>query len=312
MKLIVRVDDVGYTSIHNLGTWKTIEEGIATSADVMLDTPGTEDALRRLRDYPWISVGWHSHLWGSPVLPASEVPTLVGANGHFRHDLSTAEDVSFDEALKELRTELFRCVDILGRAPCCREFNYGDTPLGRAMDVVVKEFGIATDFLYPSEFLGDFTKSIDGLAPPVGKDGEMPAIAGGKLDDRWKDRKIHHSLCGGMPSMTDSLTDAMNYDPLKGFFADQDRILNRKEDEIAFSAWHPGYVDYYVMREGDHGFAAKNYILCRPVDVEALCDVRLRDWVIENKIELVNFHDALYGTRDYQNHLRHIGSPLAI
>ena len=64
MKLIIRIDDVGYTEVHNLGSWKAIEQGIATSADVMLDTPGTEDALRRLRDYPWISVGWHSHFWG--------------------------------------------------------------------------------------------------------------------------------------------------------------------------------------------------------------------------------------------------------
>ena len=72
MKLIVRIDDIGYTDINNMGSFLAIHEGIATAADVMLDTPGTEDALRRLKECPWISVGWHTHFWGSPVLPAPD------------------------------------------------------------------------------------------------------------------------------------------------------------------------------------------------------------------------------------------------
>ena len=44
--------------------------------------------------------------------------------------------------------------------------------------------------------------------------------------------------------------------------------------------------------------------------VAALCDIRLRNWIKQNRIELVNFHDALYATDEYQNHLRLIGSDL--
>ena len=68
MKMIIRADDVGFTDVCNIGTFETFDKGLSTSADVMLDCPGTEDALRRLRNYPWISVGWHGHMWGSPVL----------------------------------------------------------------------------------------------------------------------------------------------------------------------------------------------------------------------------------------------------
>jgi len=46
--------------------------------------------------------------------------------------------------------------------------------------------------------------------------------------------------------------------------------------------------------------------------VAALCDIRLRNWIKQNRIELVNFHDALYATDEYQNHLRIIGSDLYI
>ena len=310
MKLIIRADDVGYTDVHNMGTWKTIEEGVTTAADVMLDTPGTVDALTRLREYPWISVGWHSHFWGSPVLPATKVSTLIAENGHFRHDLTTADDVSYDESLKELRAELFRCVDILGHAPGYREFVYPEhTPFGRAMAQVTEEFGIATKYMK-----NDMPVPAD-LKPPEGiavAGSEVPQVLlGAEVDEKWANRKIFYAGLGGSASMTDSISDAYNYDPLSSFLAGAPKLLARPSDQTFFSAWHPGYVDHYVFKEGDCGIGAKNFILCRAVDVEALCDKKFKDWIIENHVELVNFHDALWGTRDYQNHLRQIGSPLA-
>lgn len=47
-------------------------------------------------------------------------------------------------------------------------------------------------------------------------------------------------------------------------------------------------------------------------DVHALCSEELKNWIRENRIELVNFRDALYGTKEYQNHLRNIGSDLFV
>ena len=40
-RMIVRADDVGHSKVHNIGTFEAIEGGVATSADVMLDSPGT-------------------------------------------------------------------------------------------------------------------------------------------------------------------------------------------------------------------------------------------------------------------------------
>ena len=55
---------------------------------------------------------------------------------------------------------------------------------------------------------------------------------------------------------------------------------------------------------------ARQFVIGRTQDVAALCDPRLHDWLKDNRIELVNFRDALYGTREYQNHLRNTGSDL--
>ena len=50
-RLVYRADDIGYTKAFNDGAFKAIEEGIVTSADIMLDTPGTIDALERIKNY---------------------------------------------------------------------------------------------------------------------------------------------------------------------------------------------------------------------------------------------------------------------
>ena len=311
MKLIIRIDDVGYTPVHNLGSWRAIEEGIATSADVMLDTPGTEEALLRLRSYPWISVGWHTHFWGSPVLPAEKVPTLVRGNGHFRQDLSTASDVSEDEALQELHAQLERCIRIYGNVPCCCEFSFSPAvPFGSAMHRVMEEYGIAwgTCSSDPELMPGsDLSQLVPG-----GTDSKKMQIPPIVAQDKWKDRRIVMANNVSCAAMEDSLADALAYDPVGCFLAHADELLTRNRDEIFFTAWHPGYVDHYVMYDGDQGLFAKNFLLIRPIDVEALCDPRMKKWIEDNKIELVSFADALYDTRNYQNHLRACGSPLAV
>ena len=91
-------------------------------------------------------------------------------------------------------------------------------------------------------------------------------------------------------------------------------ILKTPMDWITWQAWHPGYVDYYVYRTGERANSARaqQFVISRVQDVSAMCDVRLRSWIKQNNIELVNFHDALYGSDEYQNHLKATGSDLVM
>jgi hypothetical protein len=61
-KMVVRADDIGMSNVCNIGTFEAIKNGVVTVAAVMLADPGTEDALERLRDYPWLSIDWHMHM----------------------------------------------------------------------------------------------------------------------------------------------------------------------------------------------------------------------------------------------------------
>lgn len=274
MKMIIRNDDVGYSPISDLGMFETLDQGVSTSCDVMLESPGTEKALERLRNYPWISIGWHSHCWNAPVLEAGKVSSLViPETGRFRHDLHTAQDVDFGELISEFRAQIERCVNILGRAPDVCAGDEEPTVFCRAQRQVCEEYGIVMDFT------GSKIHFMD----------TEPAY-----------REI----------LTDSIREQQAYDPVRYYTENRFHMERFSQDAVLVQAWHPGYLDYFVYKEGDYGPCAMQFTAIRVQDVHALCSKELKNWIRENRIELVNFRDALYGTREYQNHLRNIGSDL--
>lgn len=298
-RLVIRTDDVGYTESHNLGTFETYDHGYSTSADVMLDAPAVVPALKRLKEMPWVSIGWHTHFWCSPVLTAAEVPSLViPETGRFRHDLMKAEDVSYEEALREMRTELEMCVDILGKAPDVGGLEEGTTPFTRAMATVTKEYGMAHNY---------------GHRMQLRPDGHFDL---GPVAKRFEDSKLYIVDQRGIvaPDILNSKTfEALeSYDTVRFLTEDRVKLHELPEGAAIMHGFHPGYPDYFVTRLGDYGPNMRYYTLSRVYDVEGLCSQRLHDWIKENNIELCNLRDALYGTHEYQNHLRHIGSDLCV
>lgn len=299
MKLIVRADDVGYTNVCNIGAFETMYNGVTTAADLMLDTPGTIDAMERLKELPWISVGWHNHFWGSPVLDPSKVPTMYDTKtGHFRTNLRFAEDVSYDECLAEMRAQMDRCVKVLGHAPDTILSFGGTTPFSRATDKIIKEYGIISGFAYSKPFFFQEAEDRGYHAP-----------------ERYANRKIYMLQPGEATEKmvrTDLLEEHVtSYNPLVDLFSG---VLFEEipEDATVVFVLHPGCVDYYVCREGDSGPGSSHYLLVRPIDSHALCSAEIKTWIREKKFELCSFTDALYGTQKYQNHLRAIDSDLCM
>ena len=320
--MVVRADDIGMSKVCNLGTFEAIEKGVVTSADVMLDSPGTEDALERLRAYPWLSIGWHMHMWGAPVSDTRRVPSLIDKDGpfagRFRTDLQQASNVVFDEAVTELRTQLERCIRILGKVPDTAGGGRGTSPWGRAVKQVHDEFGLAYSFSGSAPASEKYLKKIRD-AQQAGEEWAKYYSAapdqGSKADEKWASRKIFTPA--GTTAYIDLLTDSISkverdYDPVLFYTEDRSGILKYPADWIFVQAWHPGYVDYYTYRLGERVTRARaqQFVVGRTQDVAALCDPRLRNWIKQNRMELVNQRDALYGTNEYQNHLRAIGSDL--
>lgn len=276
-RLIFRVDDLGYTEAYDLGAVRAFDEGIASSADIMLDSPHTVQILEWVKDRPWLSIGWHRHLWESPVLPPEEVPSLVDERGRFkwghRHSERMAE-ATYEDACKEFEAEANLCRYIAGRYPDVASVRSSDLPLEKAFKDVLDRHGIV---------YGHFSTT---------PDHKFQA----KCDEKYKHLKLFSA--NAFPASYD-LARFGEYDPLKTMTS----LQWTDEEETFFYGWHPGYCDAHIMAE-----STCNLHRCK--ELEAAISEELKQWVIQNKIELVNQRDVLYGTNDFQDHLKAIGSPL--
>lgn len=321
-KMYIRIDDVGHSPVYNMGSFAAIDHGLVGAADIMLDSPGTQDALERMRKYPWIAVGWHGHMWGKPVLGARAVPSLVEKggefDGRFRLDLQKTDDIVFDEAVRELRAQLALCVRILGKLPDTSGGGNMATVWGRAVRQIVDEARIAHDFSSTLPSAPAYTRRVSE-AQARGEEWAKTYKASWPFlpcDPQWAGRKI---VTAGNSAFTDLLTDSVAsvekaYDPVLFYTQDPMGILDRPADEIFWQYWQPGYIDYYTYRLGERANRARaqQFVVGRTQDVAALSDRRLRDWIKANGIALINTRDALHGTHEFQNHLSAIGSDLAM
>ena len=169
------------------------------------------------------------------------------------------------------------------------------------MKTIIEEYGIANDFCYSVDFRILYEeKRIEYTIAP---------------DEKWKERKIYMTVPKRNETVhtvyqTDSIQVQKNYEPLNMWLKDEAGLAALPSDAVSVVVLHPGYLDYYVLKEGDHGPAAWNFLTTRPLEVHALCSPELHAWLNEHDVELMNFRDALYGTRDYQNHLRVINNDL--
>jgi hypothetical protein len=87
IELIVRVDDMGFSHAANVGIMQTLEEGIATSVEVMVPGPWFEEAAAMLREHPEIDAGIHLVLTSEwqwlKWRPLTHAPGLSDEDGYF-------------------------------------------------------------------------------------------------------------------------------------------------------------------------------------------------------------------------------------
>jgi predicted glycoside hydrolase/deacetylase ChbG (UPF0249 family) len=153
LRLILRADDLGLSAAANAAAFHAIEEGIITAANVTLNAPATLAALERLRAYPWLSIGWQNDRSGKPVLDPAKVPSLIGADGHFKASLRThasnpafpPEEIVYDHLVAQFRAQMLLSVRVLGRAPDAFSPGNPTTLPGQAAAQVAREFGLRTN-----------------------------------------------------------------------------------------------------------------------------------------------------------------------
>ncbi len=83
--LIVNADDFGFSPAVNAGIIRAHREGILTSATLLANAPGFEEAVGLARDNPRLGVGLHLNLVrGRALSPAGEIGPIARPDGSLR------------------------------------------------------------------------------------------------------------------------------------------------------------------------------------------------------------------------------------
>ena len=108
-RLIVNADDFGLSSSVNEAVVRAHREGVLTSASLMVNEPGADEAVKLAKQNPRLGVGLHlTLLLGHSALPSESIPGLVNVRGEFAsHPARTGWDYFFQRCLRpQLRAEI--------------------------------------------------------------------------------------------------------------------------------------------------------------------------------------------------------------
>lgn len=131
---IITADDYGMCGIVNEAIDACIEAGLVRSTNVILNMDALDDAKDLRQRYPEISIGLHWNVTaGIPLLPGSEVPSLVNKKGEF-HSLAQFKKLWHQKKIKpdELEKELVKQYDVF--TSLCGKPDYWNTHQNSALD----------------------------------------------------------------------------------------------------------------------------------------------------------------------------------
>lgn len=108
-RLIINVDDYGWSEGVNEAVCRLHDDGLVTSASLMVAGGALEDGLRRLESRPELGVGLHVAVVAAPsLLPHSKVPHITDSEGQLssKHESTGFRYTFHPAARRELRAEV--------------------------------------------------------------------------------------------------------------------------------------------------------------------------------------------------------------
>lgn len=189
--LMIHADDAGLCHSENRATMHCLEQGSVNSCSVMVNCPGFEEMAGYLSRNPHFDHGihltltceWHSFRFG-PVLPASEVPSLVDEQGHFFKDRKTLlQRARPEEVRKEVRAQIEKGLEA-GLRPSHIDSHMYSLGISEDLFKIYRDMG--EEFDLPVLLNGRLLSEISGLDPSKvlqPGDFEIPHIHYGNFED---------------------------------------------------------------------------------------------------------------------------------
>lgn len=271
LRLIINADDYGRTPEISRGIREAHLRGLVTSTTAMMNMPSVAADIKiALQETPHLGLGVHLVLTaGKPLLPASQVPSLITPAGNFlklEALVSRAPSLNPAEAKAEWRAQIEAFIAVAGKKPTHLDSHHHSsyfTPgLFQAMLELAREDGLAIRL----PIAHSAAQNIDGLPDEL-----APAMleSGTQLLEHFQPR----SPDAFFASFYDETAT-------RGEFL---RILSHFLPNGTFEIMcHPGYVDEAFAK-------ASVYAYQRQIELEILTDPAMRQEVEKRGIQLISF-----------------------
>ena len=263
MKLIVRAADYAMTDSITDGCLKAIRDGILSDVGLMTNNyKYAKRAVAELKKYPHVSIGQDLNLVsGLPASDPKDIPHLVDENGVFisssQRKKTNKYDIPYAEAYKEMKLQIERCIELVGKKPVYLMGHSLSTPeVDKAMEDLAKEYDILLNCF-----------EIEGL----------------KVADRWYYQNMQVNPNDPKPAYS---LDCQADTDVTEFVVSGKCGLDPINDQYAFLPTHCGYCDGELL-------GMSTFSIIRGKELEMLCAKETKKWIEDNGIELINYETFL-------------------
>lgn len=272
--LVVNADDFGRTPGVSQGILEAHLHGIVTSTTVMANLPSAPEAVQiALAEAPALAMGVHLNLThGHPVLPASQVPSLVASAGSFfpyPELCSKIADVRPDEVSREWIAQIQRLLELGVVADHIDSHHFAAELTPDLWEVYI-------------DLAKHFKLGARGPRPP--KIGHQQIVPSGPEPQGVDFRAARAQLiASGVPTSDGLRVDFFGEDANQTLLLG---LLKRLPEGVTELMVHPAIVDADLL-------ASSGYAEPREAELAVLTSDATRHAVVEGDIRLTRFADAL-------------------
>ncbi|MGB8953150.1 MAG: ChbG/HpnK family deacetylase [Candidatus Aminicenantales bacterium] len=112
-RVIINADDFGLCRSVNEGVILAYQKGVLSSATIMANTPGFDQAVELAKENPGLGVGVHLNIVrGKPLSSVQKIKSLVGSDGRFLNKAGVlirriaAKKIAAEEVEEEFRAQI--------------------------------------------------------------------------------------------------------------------------------------------------------------------------------------------------------------